>query len=121
MAGIYGQDGWQLRVIFALPTVFTRMNAITRAGTAGSLGRALYASSRVLITPDYHGHNTFNASELAGRGIAQGISLSYYPSSDRTAGVLATKYGYAIMRDACTNTFREFWPDIAADLPHHKT
>lgn len=107
-------------VIFALPTVLHEDERYYTRGHGSFLGRALYASSRILITPNYQGHNTFNASELLGRGIAQGISLSYYPSSDRTASALATKYGYAIMRDACTNTFREFWPDIAAHLPHHK-
>ena len=55
---------------------------------------------------------------LLGRGISQGISLSYYPSSDRTVGDFAAKYGYAIMRDALTNTFREFWPDIATHVLH---
>jgi len=107
-------------VIFAMPSVLHEDERYYSRGHGRILGRALYASSRVLITPNYQRHNTFNASELLGRGIAQGISISYYPSSDRTASSLATKYGYAIMRDAATNTFREFWPDIAAHLPHRK-
>jgi hypothetical protein len=53
-----------------------------------------------------------------GRGIAQGISVAYYPSKSRTAGAIMTKYGYAIMRDALTNAFREFWPDIATHVLH---
>jgi hypothetical protein len=53
-----------------------------------------------------------------GRAIAQGIGTTYYPSSDRSAGALAEKWGYAIMRDALTNTFREFWPDIATHVLH---
>jgi hypothetical protein len=28
--------------------------------------------------------------------------------------VLATKFGYSIMRDVCFNTLREFYPDVAA-------
>ena len=71
-----------------------------------------------MITPDYHGHNTFNASELLGRGIAQGISTTYYPSASNTAGSLASRYGYALLRDAGTNAFREFWPDIAVHVLH---
>ncbi len=105
-------------VIFALPTLFHQDPRYYARGT-GSIGkRALYAATRVLITPDYHGHNSFNASELVGRAMAQGISTTYYPSSDRTLGALATRWGYAIMRDACTNTFREFWPDIATHVLH---
>jgi hypothetical protein len=80
--------------------------------------RALYAASRILITPDYHGHNTFNASEIFGRGLAQGISAAYYPSQDRTCGALAVKYAYALGRDALTNVFREFWPDISSRVLH---
>jgi hypothetical protein len=105
-------------VIFALPTIFHQDERYYAMGQ-GSIGkRALYAASRILITPDYHGHNSFNASELLGRAMAQGVSATYYPSADRTAGALATKWGYALMRDAATNTFREFWPDIATHVLH---
>jgi hypothetical protein len=87
-------------------------------GEGNFLKRAAYASSRILITPDYHGHNTFNASEIFGRAAAQGISTTYYPSHDRTIGALAVKFGWAMGRDALTNTFREFWPDIATHVLH---
>ena len=106
-------------VIFALPSVFHEDERYFAKGEGPILHRGVYAASRILITPDYGGHNTINGAELLGRGIAQGISLSYYPTSDRTAGALAEKYSYALLRDAATNTFREFWPDIASHL-HHK-
>jgi hypothetical protein len=105
-------------VIFALPTIFHQDERYYALGKGNIGKRALYAASRILITPDYHGHNSFNASELLGRAMAQGISTTYYPSADRTAGQLATKWGYALMRDALTNTFREFWPDIATHVLH---
>lgn len=105
-------------VIFALPTVFHQDERFYAKGEGSILGRGIYAASRVLITPDYHGSNGFNSSEILGRGISQGISLSYYPSSDRTAGALASKYAYALGRDAFTNVFREFWPDIAVHVLH---
>lgn len=105
-------------VIWALPTVFHEDERYYAKGEGSILDRGIYAASRVLITPNYHGHNTFNASEIFGRGISQGISLSYYPSSDRTAGALGEKYGYAVGRDALTNVFREFWPDIDAHFIH---
>ena len=105
-------------VIFALPTVFHQDERYFARGEGGIFKRLVYATSRVLITPNYHEHNSFNISELLGRGIAQGISTTYYPSHDRTAGELATKYGYAIGRDALTNAFREFWPDIATHILH---
>jgi hypothetical protein len=105
-------------VIFALPTVFHQDERYYAMGEGGFWKRGIYAASRILITPDYHGHNSFNASEVLGRGMAQGISAAYYPSGSRTAGALATKYGYAIGRDMLTNVFREFWPDIAVHVLH---
>jgi len=105
-------------VIFALPTVLHQDERYYAKGQGKFLNRAAYAATRILITPDYHGRNTLNASEIFGRGIAQGIALSYYPSSDRTAGAVAVKYGWAMGRDALTNVFREFWPDIATHVLH---
>jgi hypothetical protein len=105
-------------VIWALPTVFHQDERYYAMGEGPIWRRAVYAASRVLITPNYHGHNSFNASELLGRAAAQGISTTYYPSGDRSAGELATKFGYAVMRDSLTNVFREFWPDIAVHVLH---
>lgn len=108
-------------VIFALPTVLHEDERYFAMGEGGILKRGVYAASRILITPNYEGHNTFNAAEIFGRGISQAVSVTYYPSSDRTFGDIAEKYGYAVGRDALTNTFREFWPDIGAHLHHHRT
>ncbi|HTX75629.1 MAG TPA: hypothetical protein VMD29_05425 [Terracidiphilus sp.] len=105
-------------VIFALPTVFHEDERFYAKGEGRKFNRGVYAATRVLITPNYQGHNTFNGSELLGRGIGQGISLSYYPSGDRTLADFAAKYGYSLMRDAATNVFREFWPDIATHVLH---
>lgn len=105
-------------VIFALPTLFHEDERYYALSTGSKWKRLGYSVSRVLITPNYQGHNTFNFSEVLGRGIAQGVSLSYYPSQSRSADEIAVKYGYAIMRDALTNAFREFWPDIAKHVLH---
>ncbi len=105
-------------VIFALPTVFHQDERYYAKGEGIFWRRGFYAGTRIFVTPDYHGHNSFNVSELLGRGIAQGISLTYYPSGTRTAGALATKYGWALGRDTLTNVFREFWPDIATHVLH---
>lgn len=105
-------------VIFALPTIFHQDERYFALGTGSKWKRLGYSVSRVVITPNYQGRNTFNISEVLGRGIAQGVSLSYYPSQSRSLDELAAKYGYAIMRDALTNAFREFWPDIAKHVLH---
>ena len=105
-------------VIFALPTVFHEDERYYAKGHGGFVKRFLYSTSRVLITPNYEGHDTINAAELVGRGMAQGISVAYYPSKTRTVGAISAKYGYALLRDAATNAFREFWPDIATHVLH---
>jgi hypothetical protein len=105
-------------VIFVLPAMLHEDERYYAIGKGGIWKRGIYAGSRVIITPSYSGHNTFNASEIFGRAISQGVSLAYYPSQDRTFGDFAEKYGYAVGRDALTNAFREFWPDIAAHLLH---
>lgn len=105
-------------VIFALPTVFHQDERYYAMGKGSFFKRFGYSVSRILITPSYSGHNSFNASELLGRGMAQAISVSYYPSKTRTVGAISAKYGYALLRDAATNAFREFWPDIAVHVLH---
>jgi hypothetical protein len=105
-------------VIFALPSVFHEDERYFAMGEGGFWKRGAYAASRVLIARDYQGHNTFNTSEVLGRAMAQGISTTYYPASDRTVGELATKYGWSLGRDALANAFREFWPDIATHVLH---
>lgn len=105
-------------VIWALPTVLHEDERFYAKGQGPKFKRGVYAATRIFITPNYQGHNTINVAELLGRGAAQGISLSYYPSSDQTFSGFAQKYAYALMRDAATNTFREFWPDIATRVLH---
>lgn len=105
-------------VIFALPSLLHEDGRYFSKGEGSIFKRALYASSRVVITRTYSGHERFNNSEVFGRGIAEAISTTYYPSESRTIGQVSEKYAYALGRDALTNTFREFWPDIAAHLFH---
>jgi hypothetical protein len=59
-------------------------------GEGKFLKRGIYPATRILITPDYNGKNTLNASEILGRAISQGISRSelpqFGPDSGPTAG-----------------------------------
>jgi hypothetical protein len=105
-------------VIFALPTLLHEDERYYARGEGGIWKRGIYAASRVFITPNYHGQDTFNGAEIFGRVISQGVSAAYYPAGSRTAGDLAVKFGWAIGRDALTNVFREFWPDIATHVLH---
>jgi hypothetical protein len=107
-------------VLFALPTLFHEDERYYAKGKGGVWKRSFYAASRILVIPNYQEHNSFNASQVLGRAISEGISTTYSPISDRTAGKAAVHYGVDMGLDAVTNIFREFWPDIAARLRHHK-
>ncbi len=126
MAG-YGRYYWRgfvdktdgnYLVIFLYPTIFHQDERYYALGEGGLWKRATYASTRIFVTPNYHGKRSINFSELLGRASAQAISTTYYPSSDRTAAKMTKKLAFALGRDALTNTFREFWPDISAHLFH---
>ena len=106
-------------VDWVMPTAFHQDERYYAKGEGGVLNRSVYAATRILITPDYHGKNSFNASEILGRGVSQAISLSYYPSKTQTATGFTEKYAYALGRDALTNVFRELWPDVAEHLHRH--
>jgi hypothetical protein len=68
--GIVDRTDGNYMVIFALPTLFHEDERFYAKGEGSAWKRGIYAASRVLITPNYQGHNTFNASEVFGRGIA---------------------------------------------------
>lgn len=105
-------------VLFVFPTMLRQDERYYTMGQGTIWHRTLYSLGSVLITPNYQGNRSFNYSELAGRGIAQAVSITYYPAGERNFEDVVSKYGYAVMRDALANSFREFWPDISAHLFH---
>ncbi len=76
--------------------------------------RSLYLISREGVARTYGGRQTPNIAGLGGKVLSQVISRSYYPPSAGTFSVLATKFGYSVMRDVMNSAIREFYPDIAA-------
>jgi hypothetical protein len=76
--------------------------------------RALYVISRQAISKTYGGHDTPAFATLGGKVLTQVISRTYYPTSSESFGVLASKFGYSVMRDVAFSSIREFYPDIAA-------
>jgi hypothetical protein len=76
--------------------------------------RALYVISRQGVARTYGGRQTPNIAGFGGKVLAQVVSRSYYPPSATSFDVLATKFGYSVMRDVIFSSIREFYPDIAA-------
>jgi len=88
-------------------------------GTGGFWKRTGFAISREVITRGDDGRNHFNTSELAGNAVAAGISNLYYPTTDRSFGNTANKWGQQIALDTFFNVAKEFWPDVRNKLFRH--
>ncbi|MFZ1938542.1 MAG: hypothetical protein ACLQHT_08095 [Terracidiphilus sp.] len=76
--------------------------------------RALYVISRQAVAKTYGGRQTPNFAGLGGKVLTQVVSRLYYPPSATDFAVLASKFGYSVMRDVIFSSIREFYPDIAA-------
>ena len=76
--------------------------------------RALYVISRQGVARTYGGRQTPNFAGLGGKVITQVVSRTYYPPSATNFAVLASKFGYSVMRDVIFSAIREFYPDTAA-------
>jgi hypothetical protein len=116
--GVLDKTDGNYMVDWAFPTITHEDERYYAKGVGSPWKRSVYAATRVFITPDYHGKDTFNASEVVGRGVSQAISLTYYPSATRSVSGFSSKYAYALGRDAVTNVFRELWPDVSAHVFH---
>lgn len=76
--------------------------------------RSLYVISRQAVARTYGGRQTPNIAGLGGKVLTQVVSRYYYPSSATSFNVLASKFGYSVMRDISFSAIREFYPDAAA-------
>ena len=76
--------------------------------------RELYVISRQGVARTYDGRQTPNIAGLGAKVLTQIISRQYYPAGTSDFSVLATKFGYSVMRDVIFSSIREFYPDIAA-------
>src|SRR6185437_3851664 len=98
------------------PVVFHQDNRFYTLGHGSIAHRALYAATRVLITRNDDGDNTFNFSEIIGSGAASGVSSLYYPTKYRTWTKVGQKWLTSDILDGASFTFKEFWPDINKKL-----
>jgi len=78
--------------------------------------RTGYAISREVITRGDDGRSQFNTSEIAGNGVAAGISQAYAPAAERSLGNTTSKLGEQLGLDTFFNVLKEFWPDVRDKL-----
>ena len=89
-------------------------------GHGGFFKRTGYAVSRVVITRNDAGHNTFNFSEIVGAGAAAAISNTYYFDDTNVWVKTYQRWISQMVQDAVSNIAKEFWPDINRAVFHNK-
>ncbi len=107
-------------VEFIIPAPLHEDTRYYTLGHGGFVRRMKYSLGHVFITRDDSGNNVFNVGEVAGAGVAAGISNLYYPSRERTLSNTAQKWGVNVGLDALTFAFKEFWPDIDHKVLHDR-
>jgi hypothetical protein len=109
-----------LWVEFIFPATLHQDSRYYTLGRGGFAKRLAYSFSRIAITRNDSGHETFNASEIFGAGAAAGISGLYYPSRERTFTKTYQLWITNVAIDGGTSIFKEFWPDINNKFFHQK-
>jgi hypothetical protein len=109
-----------LWVEFLLPATLHQDSRYYTKGHGGIPKRLAYSFSRIAITRQDSGRETFNASEIFGAGAAAGIANLYYPSQERTFTKTYQRWITNVAIDGSTFIFREFWPDINGKIFHQK-
>lgn len=104
---------------FLFPTLLNQDPRYLPKRSGGVLHRAWYAATRVIVTRNDEGENTFNSSELLGIAFSKGLTNAYYPERDRTMGRTVNSILGALQGDASDNLLTEFMPDIKRILTRH--
>lgn len=97
---------------FALSTILHQDPRYFPSYKRTLISRAWYAATRVAITRNDSGNNTFNTSEFLGALFTSSLQNSYYPRHDRNFGETMNRFGGALSSDAVGNLLREFTPDM---------
>jgi hypothetical protein len=105
-------------VEFIVPAIAHEDTRYYTLGYGGFKKRAVYSLSRVIITRDDAGKETFNSGEVLGAAFSSALSNAYYPPAERTVGNTLDQYVLNVGIDAGTYLFKEFWPDINHRLFH---
>ena len=79
-----------------------------------------YSLTRLVITRNDSGHNTFNSSEVFGNLAGAALSDLYDPRPERTWGKTGQKWVLQLGIDAFFDMAKEFWPDIDQRVFHGK-
>jgi hypothetical protein len=105
---------------FVFPTLLRQDPRYYTLGRGGFPKRFVYAFSRIVITRNDAGNETFNSAEVVGAGAAAGVSDLYYPSQERTWTKTGQRWLVNVSLDGATYAIQEFWPDLNSRFFHQK-
>ncbi len=97
---------------FALSTILHQDPRYFPSRKRTLIARVWYSTTRVVVTKNDHGDNTFNTSEFLGALFTSALQNAYYPRHDRTFGDTMNRFGGALSSDAIGDLLREFTPDM---------
>ncbi len=105
---------------FLMPYLLRQDPRYLPSNETSRFSRAMYATSRVLITRSDSGKDTFNSSLLAGTVLSRMLTNAYYPTQQRQLEPTFSGVGGALLSDMQTNLLREFGPDIQRFIRKHQ-
>lgn len=103
---------------FLIPVVLRQDPRYFRSPELPFFKRAGYALSRVVITRNDSGHQTFNASYVLGSAASQALSDIYVPGHRQGLRPIADRLTLNLAIDSGFNLIREFWPDLRRKFLH---
>lgn len=112
------QVTWAFFTFGVLPHVLHDDPRYWRKRYGSPWSRIKYAASRTVITYTDDRRNTFNIPEVAGQLLQQGISTTYYPPVDRSAGAVFNNWGVNLAYNSAYNVLKEFYPDFLRIVFH---
>jgi hypothetical protein len=103
---------------FLIPTVLKQDPRYFRNPNLPFLKRTLYSLSRVVITRNDRGHQTFNSSYVVGSAASQALADIYIPGHAQGLHPIADRLTFNLARDAGFNLLHEFWPELRRKFLH---
>lgn len=103
---------------FVYPSLLKEDPRYFRLGEGSIKHRILYSLEQEFVCHSDKGGLTFNWSNVLGAFTSGAISNAYYPSTDRGAGLTASRSAISLLYGAAGGLVDEFWVDIHNKLFH---
>jgi hypothetical protein len=103
---------------FFYPTLLKEDPRYFRLGQGSIKHRIFYSLEQEFVCHSDKGGKTFNWSNVLGAFTSGAISNAYYPSTDRGAGLTASRSAISLLYGAAGGLVDEFWVDISHKLFH---